>query len=168
MSKRTPLFNGNRWIRWVWLLVILFQIASLFDDDGWSSVDVLVLLSAVLLFLLFWVLRRVNFDNQNIYRVYGTKEKATAFSAITRIEKTGMRLGKGGRYWRVRYTDKDGQEAKFLFKEGNFQHGSVKELFEAVRKINPDVEIEESHIWNQVEQQKRRKAKRKARKEGKA
>ncbi len=71
------------------------------------------------------------------------------------------------RYWRVRHTDKDGEEKKFSFLEGNFQHGSVKELIAAIRKVRPGVEVEESHIWNQVERQKRRKAKRKARKEGK-
>lgn len=166
MKSRTPIYNGNRWIRWIWLLVILWQIAGLFDDSPFTQIDVLVLFIAILLFLVFWVLRRVNFDEENIYRIYGKKEKVVAFSSITRIEKTGMRLGKGGRYWRVRHTDKDGREQKFLFKEGTFQSGAVKALFEAVKKVNPGVEIEESHIWNQVELQKRRKAKSQAKKEG--
>ena len=165
MKNRTPIYNGNRWIRWIMLLVILWQIAGFFDDAPFAQVDVLVLLIAILLFLVFWVLRRVNFDEENIYRVYGKKEKAVALTSITRIEKTGMRFGKGGRYWRLRYADQDGREQKFLFKEGTFQSGSIKALFEAVQKVNPGVEIEKSHIWNQVELQKRRKANRKAKKE---
>ena len=147
------------------LLVILWQIAGLFDDSPFTQIDVLVLLIAILLFLVFWVLRRVNFDENYIYRIWGTKEKAVAFTSITRIERTGMRFGRGNRYWRLRHTDKDGQEQKFLFREGNFQHGAVKELVEAIQKVNPGLEFEASHIWNQVEQQKRRKEKRKAKKE---
>lgn len=163
MSKRTTLYNGNRWIRWVWLVVIVFQTIGLFSAP--TQTDVLVLLIAILLFLLFWVLRRVNFDENNIYRIWGNKEKAVALTSVIRIERSGMKLN-SRKYWRVRHQDKDGQEQKFVFLEGNFQHGSVKELIDAVRKVNPGVEVEESHIWNQVEQQKRRRAKRKARKEG--
>ncbi len=64
--------------------------------------------------------------------------------------------------WRLRY-DTEAGEKSFLFIDGVFQQGSVKALMAAVQKMNPDVEIEESYIWNQWEQQKRRKAKRKAR-----
>lgn len=144
------------------LAVIIFQTAVLFSSP--TQTDVLVLLIAVLFFLLFWVLRRVNFDENNIYRIYGYKEKATPFSSVVRIERSGIKLD-NRKYWRLRYRDKDGRERKFLFLEGNFQHGSVNELITAVKKVNPGVEIEESYIWNQVGQQKRRRSKRKARKE---
>ena len=145
--------------------MVIWQLIGLFDDNDWTQVDTLVLLCAILLFLLFGLLRRVSFDENNIYRTWGSREKAVAFTAIKRIEQTGIRIGQGSRYWRLRHTDKDGQEQKFLFREGNFQHGAVKELVEAIQKVNPALEFEASHIWNQVEQQKRRKAKRKAKKE---
>lgn len=112
---------------------------------------------------LFYNLRRVKFDDENIYRIYGKREKPVAFTAISRIEKSGAKLN-SRRMWRLRY-DNEGKEDSFLFIDGIFQHGSVKELIEKVRTGNPGVEIEESHIWNQVEHQKRRKKKRKERKE---
>ena len=146
------------------LAVVVFQLVGLFDDNPFTQVDVLVLLIAILLFLLFWVLRRVNFDEHNIYRVWGIKEKAVALSSIFRIERTGISLN-NRKYWRVRYRDQDDQESKFIFLQGNFQSGSVKALMEAVKEVNPEVEIVESYIWNQWEHQKRHKTKRKEKKE---
>lgn len=127
----------------------------------------LILLVVLLLYYLLFKMRRVRFDDGHLYRIYGKKEKAVPFSRVLRIEKSGAKLN-GRRMWRMRYLDDDKEEKKFLFIDGVFQHGSVKELIEKVRAVNPGVEVEESHIWNQVEQQKRRKARRKAKKEGKA
>lgn|GEM_PF-4699372 len=111
--------------------------------------------------MLFYVMRRIKFDDEHIYRIYGYKDKAIPFTSVRRIEKSGTAIN-NRKMWRLRY-DTEAGEKSFLFIDGVFQQGSVKALMAAVQKMNPDVEIEESYIWNQWEQQKRRKAKRKAR-----
>ena len=160
--KRTVIYDGIRFLRWCMLVVALFQFTALFNEP--SQADIVVLLIAILLFLLFWVMRRVEFDEDFIYRVYGNKEKPVPLQAVVRIEKSGVAVN-SRKKWRLRYIDKDNKERKFLFLEGNFRSGSVNELIEKVEAVNKDLEVERSYIWNQVEQQKRRRARRKAKKD---
>lgn len=134
-------------------------------SENWQS-NLLLSLVFLGLTMLFYVMRRVKFDDENIYRIYGRREKAVPFSTVIRIEKSGTAIN-SRKMWRLRYDTKEGEKS-FLFIDGIFQHGSVKELMAAVRKVKPDVEIEESYIWNQWEHQKRRKAKKRAEKEKKA
>ncbi|MCE7991042.1 MAG: hypothetical protein HEP71_03645 [Roseivirga sp.] len=166
MSKRTTISNGIRWVRYPLIPVILELVISSIENAETRSRDLLILLVFLLLYYLLFKMRRVRFDEGHIYRIYGKKEKAVPFSEVQRIEKSGAKLN-SRRMWRLRYLDADKEEKNFLFIDGIFQHGSVKELIEKVRAVNPGVEVEESHIWNQVEQQKRRKKKRKERREKK-
>ena len=159
-KKRTKIYDGVRFLRWVMLTVIIWQVIGIFDDNPFTQTDWLVLLVAILLFLIFWVLRRVEFDEEAIYRVYGNRENAVPFGAVVRIEKSGVAMN-DRKMWRLRYIDKDNKERKFLFLEGNFQSGSVNELIKRVEAINENLEVERSYIWNQWEHQKRRKAARK-------
>ncbi len=164
LAKRTTISNGIAWVRYIWGFFTVLFFSNVFSE-GWQTDLILTLIFAGLT-ALFYNLRRVRFDDENIYRIYGKREKPVAFAAISRIERSGAKLN-SRRMWRLRY-DNEGKEDSFLFIDGIFQHGSVKELIQKVRAVNPGVEIEESYIWNQVEQQKRRKARRKAKKEGKA
>ena len=162
-TKRTKIYDGVRFLRWVMLAVVLWQVIGIFDENPFTQTDVLVLLVAILLFLIFWVLRRVEFDEDAIYRVYGNKEIAVPLEAVVRIEKSGVAIN-NRKMWRLRYVDKNNKERKFLFLEGNFRSGSVDELIKRVEAINENLEVERSYIWNQWEHQKRRRAARKEKK----
>ncbi|GAB5525060.1 MAG: hypothetical protein Roseis2KO_29320 [Roseivirga sp.] len=164
MSKRTTISNGIAWVRYIWGFFTILFFSNIFSE-GWQTDLILTLIFAGLTGL-FYNLRRVKFDDGHIYRIYGKRQKVVSFADIKRIEKSGAKLN-GRRMWRLRY-DNDGKEDSFLFIDGIFQHGSVKELIKKVRAVNPALQVEESHIWNQVEQQKRRKARRQAKREGKA
>lgn len=164
MSKRTTISNGIRWVRYLLIPVMLELLISSIENSEIRERNLLILLVILVLYYLLFKMRRLRFDEVNIYRIYGKKEKALPFDSILRIERSGAKMN-GRRMWRLRFLNNDKQEKSFLFIDGVFQHGSVKELIQKVRAVNPGVEIEESHIWNQVEQQKRRKKKRKERKE---
>ena len=165
MSKRTTISNSISWMRFIWGFLAFIFFTNVFNAEGRETNLILFLIFTVLTFL-FWRIRRVRFDDQYIYRIYGKKEKPVAFTAIKRIERSGATRN-SRRMWRLRYENEEGKEAKYLFIDGIFRHGSVKELIQAVRKINPALEVEESHIWNQIEQQRRRRKRRKERKESK-
>lgn len=166
MAKRTTISNGIRWVRYLLIPVMLELIISIIQNAETRERNIFILLVVILIYFLLFISKRVRFDETHIYRIYGRREKAVPFTAVVRIEKSGVKIN-SRKMWRLRYLDKDEQEQNFLFLDGIFQHGSVGELIERVKEAKPSVEIEESYIWNQVEQQKRRRKKRKERKEGK-
>lgn len=162
MSKRTTISNGIRWVRYFFGFLALVFLSEAFEGEWhWDIVTFQVFL---ILTWLFYKMRRVRFDDENIYRIYGKKEKVVPFTSIRRIEKSGAKIN-SKRMWRLRYEKEGGGEASFLFTDGAFRHGSDKELIKKVRKVNPGVEIEESYVWNEVEHYKRRRKKRKERKQ---
>lgn len=161
MSKRTTISNGIRWVRYFFGFMALVFLSEAFE--GAWQVDIVTSLVFLILTWLFYKMRRVRFDDENIYRIYGKKENVVSFNSIKRIEKSGATIN-SRRMWKLRYEKEGGREASFLFIDGIFQHGSDKELISAVSKVNPSVEVEESYFWNEVEHYKRRRAKRKERK----
>lgn len=58
--------------------------------------------------------------------------------------------------WKVTYLDKDESERKFLFREGTFQHGSIKEFIEAVKKVNPSVLIWTNPFFGHPKEKKKK------------
>ena len=95
-------------------------------------------------------MRRLRFDDENIYKIYGSKEKVVPLSSVIRFEASGAKMN-SRRMWKLFYLDKDGKKRKIHFVEGTFQHGSVKELIKRLPMNNPDVEIEESYFWKVME-----------------
>ena len=130
------------------MVIGFFLLSSIIGE--FSILKLCLLFASAGLFLLFYNLRRIQFDDGHVYRIYGKSEKALPFSDIQSIKRSGIKVN-GTRLWKVTFSGKGNKERKFLFKEGTFQHGSTKQLIEAVKKANPSVVIWHNPFFNHSE-----------------
>ncbi len=95
---------------------------------------------SVLFVFLFFKAKKLQFDENNFYKINGKKEIQIPFSSITGIKITTMKINHK-RVWRLIYVDDSGTEKKLRMREGTFQHGSINELITASTKVNSEIRI---------------------------
>ena len=157
LSDRITITNGVRPLKFLFTLFALGSLVTAFQVEEGRARPVFFFLFWTTLVILAHISRRVRFDQENLYRTYGPREKVQPFTSIIRIERSGAKLS-NRRFWNVIYKTDDGRESRIRFLEGNFQHGSVNEFIKAVQAVNPEVQIERSHFWAQVGKGKKKEA----------
>lgn len=136
MAKRTTIKYGYKWMRFIFILFAFLIILGIIENPQNIIWDLLFLLICAILYFLFSISRRLQFDTQNFYIIRGSNEKAIHFSSIISIKKSSTKIN-GGRYWKMIYKDEFGSEHKCRY----FFDFFYKEFHENVKKINPDVVI---------------------------
>lgn len=130
--------------------VVIFSFAALFSEPIFETWVVLCFLMSVGVFYLLYKSRRIRFDDESVFRIYGKKEKETPFVTILSIKRTSAKIN-GRRMWKLTFLNEEGKEKSFRFLEGNFQHGSTQELIKKVERVNPSVVIWQHPFFNHPE-----------------
>ncbi len=136
MAKRKWIIYGFSWIRFVLIPVALGFLSEAISSDINRWINIAVVLFCIGLFMWMKKLRKLKYDEENLYIIRAKSEKVVHYSKIRSIKRSKAKVN-GTRYWILRYEDEDNKEKKiryFLsFFYGDF-HNKVKE-------INPEVVI---------------------------
>lgn len=138
-DERKELTNGYRWWRHILYLPIFAFFAGIVNNDKglvWYVVGFILTLG---LYFLLRRARKIWFDDQNLYLIYGSTERAIHYSLIESIKKSRAKVN-GARYWIITYDDGTGKKRKLRYFPWDFG-GVSKELNKAVRIVNPKVVI---------------------------
>lgn len=137
---RTTITNGIRPFRYLMVFVALFFLETEIPSMERLLLDLIGLVTCALVFYLIYRSRKIQFDVQALYIVNGKKEKAIPLQSIESIKRSAAKIN-GTRMWKITYCLKDKESSKFLFLEGLFQHGSVKELIAKTQEVHPKVVV---------------------------
>lgn len=136
MDKKRKVINyGYRWVRFIFILPIIGAIFEFFAEDSKLANSFLYLFIFIGLYLLFWMARRLQHDDECFYIIRGKKEKAIHYSRIVSVKRSRSKVN-GGRFWILKYTD-DLEKKRTCWFFSSFD----KEFHESVRKVNPEVII---------------------------
>ena len=158
-SKRTTITNGLRSFRYLFAFVAFFAGGSFIQDTIWgesgpSEGEIIIFLICITCFVALYLSRRVRFDEDNIYRINGKRERATSFSSIVSIKRSRIKVN-NQRMWKVTYKDEVDQEKKFRFLEGLFQHGSTQEFIQNAQRVNPSIVVWQHPFFNHPPEKKK-------------
>tara|TARA_R110002072_G_scaffold71681_1_gene171711 strand:+ start:932 stop:1378 length:447 start_codon:yes stop_codon:yes gene_type:complete len=130
--KRKVLSKGFGWTRFFLVPVFLVLIANLILFTNEALVSFFLLFFVATLFYLIGRYRRMEFDHDNLYILYGTDEKVIHFSSIVSIKRS--RADKKKHHWKVTYLDKFSYKNSYRYKS----HTNT-EFQRRVKKVNPEV-----------------------------
>jgi len=136
MSKRETISNGYRWIRFLIFPVAFVLISNIINTDINRWRNVVFLMISIGLYVLLKRLRRLNYDDENLYVIHGKKEKAIHYATIVSIKRSSTKVN-GSRYWILRYNDENNKTHKIRY----FLSFFYSDFHKKVRLINPDVVI---------------------------
>lgn len=145
VEKRTVINNGIRWVRFFLIPIALSFLSGLIYEDENRARSFVFLAATIALFYLIKRYRRVHFDSQNLYLIYGSKEKVIPFTSIKIMRESRWKTNHRRR-WIVTYVNDQKEEKKCKFFPGNL-NGNIKQFRKSVEKANPDVEIKEFLIF---------------------
>jgi hypothetical protein len=151
LSKRTTITNSIRWLRFLWGFMALSCFIGALESSEGRSLNTLCFLIFTLLTFLFFIMRRVRFDENGLYRIYGKKEKFVPISDIVSIKRSAMKIN-STRMWKVTYHDKDQLEHKIFFLEGTFRHGSTQEFIKLATSQKPSIVVWQHPFFNHPEE----------------
>jgi hypothetical protein len=137
MAKRTTITNGVRPARYFFAVLILLSFIDVLKSPE-SKVTMVIWLVSVVMFGVLHFSRKIEFDDENIYRNFGRMERAVPFTRIESVEQSGMKVT-STRMWKVTYLNDAVQKHSFQFIEGTFQHGSTNTFIQAIQRVNPRV-----------------------------
>lgn len=143
MEKRVIIKYGYRWMRFIFLLIAFFIVLEIISTSQDRILNFAYLMIYVMLFLLFRLSRRLQFDSKNFYIIRGNNEKIIPFISIISIKKSSSKVN-GGRYWKMLYQDEFKTEHICRY----FPTLDTKKLNESVKKVNPNVVIWEHPFFN--------------------
>lgn len=150
--KRTTLTHGLRPFRYVAGAVGVFCIQEVWNAERLTDGPIIIFVLAWAFWFLFYMHRKLSFDGTGVYKRYGRKEIHIPFQSIVSIKKSGTKIN-GRRTWKL--THNSDKIRSFHFLEGNFQHGSVKEMIGIATKVNPDIVIWWHPFFNKPEEKKK-------------
>lgn len=135
-EKRKTLSYGMRWPRYIFAVLgffILIDIVSNIEDILYNLTQLML---CGMLFLIFYSIRRLQFDKDNLYIIKGSDETIVPLSSIISIKKSSTKVN-GSRYYKILYKDEFNEEHIRRYMPGIF--GESKNFIAAVQKANPDV-----------------------------
>ncbi|MEZ5016968.1 MAG: hypothetical protein R2800_07935 [Flavipsychrobacter sp.] len=145
MEERLVLTNGYRWIRWLFVPIGFGVLLELVNTDGYTLLKSGILLGCILFYFIFWSVRKIRFDNTNLYVIKGNREKLVPLKNIKKLAKSRAKVN-GERFWIITF-EEDHQEKKLRY-FSSFINGNNKTFKAAIQKANPDVVIWEHPFFN--------------------
>lgn len=139
MKKKQTITNGLGWIRFLLLPFLMASINSVFTTPGSLGQSLVSTLLLVMAFYLLGRLRKIRYDDQNLYLIYGKTEKIIPFKAICELKESAARVN-GSRYWLLTYSNDQGKAKTIRFFHGIFQ-GFTEDFHKPLRMANPSVKI---------------------------
>lgn len=135
-KERKTLARGIRWPRFIFVVLAFF----IFVDTVINPSGILYNMGQIALFgmlyFIFYRLRRMQFDNDNLYIIKGGDETVVPFVSIISIKKSSTKVN-GSRYYKILYKDEFNSGRTRRYFPSFF--GESKSFITAVKKANPDV-----------------------------
>jgi hypothetical protein len=136
-SKRTrkTLSHGIGWLKFLLVPVFLVLFSNIILNPKSVIISFILILFTAVLFYLIGRYRKMEFDYDNLYVMYGTDERLINFSSIISIKRSNSKK-KNKHYWKVTYLD------KFSYKNSYRYKSTVNSEFQRrVKKSNSEVRI---------------------------
>jgi hypothetical protein len=135
MAKRTTITNGIRPFRFLFVVLIVLSFIDALKNPA-SQASLIVWIVSVVLFGVLHFSRKVEFDDQTIYRAFRSRDRPVPFTQIESVKQNGFKVN-DTQMWKVTYLDNSNQERSFQFFEGVFQQGSANKFIRAVSSVKP-------------------------------
>tara|TARA_R110000787_G_scaffold7747_6_gene26053 strand:+ start:4051 stop:4503 length:453 start_codon:yes stop_codon:yes gene_type:complete len=134
-STRKTLSHGIGWLKFLLVPVFLVLLANIILYPKNATISFILIIFTAVLFYLIGRYRRMEFDYENLYIMYGTDERVINFSSIVSVKRSNSKK-KNKYYWKVTYFD------KFSYKN-SFRYKSMinSEFQRRVKKVNSEVRI---------------------------
>ena len=134
-NRRKVLSYGIGWLRFLLVPVFLVLLVNIILYTNQAVVSFFLILFTALIFYLIGRYRRMEFDYDNLYIMYGTDERVVSFSSIVSIKRSNSKKN-NMHYWKVTYLD------KFSYKKSYRYKSYINNEFQRrVKKANADVRI---------------------------
>ncbi len=135
-TERKTLAGGIRWPRFIFAILgffILLDVLTGFDEVLFSLSQLML---CGMLYFIFYKIRRLQFDGENLYILKGKEEIAVPLKSIVSIKKSSTKVN-GQRYYKINYIDDFNIEHTRRYFPAWF--GESNNFIAAVKKANPDV-----------------------------
>jgi len=138
MDNRKVISNCTRWPRfllWPIFLAGIFQLEE--DPQSWQTTAAVLLICAIV-YRLIYKRRRLQYDDEALYQIWGKREVPIALKNIQSIKRSTWKIN-GCRYWKLSYLDNQNSRTIRFF--GSIYNNPEKELHRAIEAANPNVII---------------------------
>ncbi len=135
-EERKTLASGTRWPRFIFAVVGFFILVEIVSEPGEFLIKLFLLMLCGIFYFVFYRIRRLQFDNDNLYILKGKDETVVPFVSIISIKKANTKVN-GQRYYKILYKDEFNTEHIRRYMPGIF--GESKNFIATVKKANPDV-----------------------------
>lgn len=135
-KTRETLSSGYSWTRFILIPVILGAVSQIIYEPEGRAWGFAYFSLSMGLYALLSRLRKLKFDDQNIYFIRSKKETVIPIKTIVSIKRSRSKVN-GERFWKLTYTNAKGKETTIRYFRSMFN----KDFHEKVRMANPDVVI---------------------------
>lgn len=147
--KRETLTSGIRGFRWPIAAFVVLMLLAVLDSallQGYFNLPAfLLMLIGAGLFVMLTNSREMQYDAENLYLLFGAREKVIPMTSIVSIKRSSMKV-QGSRPWILEYTNEREEKRKFRFFEPVF--GDSTDFRKKVRVAHPSVVIWEHPHFN--------------------
>lgn len=163
--KLKTITNGPRWIRYPLFYVFLNNVYFVLTGVKVSENLISAVITGTFVFL-FWIYRKIKYDEQNVYFISGNRKTIVPFETITELKKSKSKIN-SERFWILKFKNEEGAIKTRRFFHGIFQ-GGPKDFHKNVKALNPSLNIQFTtnysqmvDSWNDMKERKRKKKEKK-------